>query len=295
MSATAAGARGRPRRYRSMDQQARTADVWTYLGMIAVLLFFGIPLLWLLSLSFRNTKEILTTSINPVPHHPTIDNYREVLRSAQFPRFLLNSAILAGIGACGALAVAAPSGYAFSRMRFHGRRALLLGILSLQMISPLVLAFPLYRYFASLGFLDSLPATGLVYIAVLMPLATWMIKGFFDGIPRDLDDAAMTDGATRWRAFRSVVLPVALPGLTAVFVITALLAWAEFVIPYILLTSPSHLPISVGILNLQGTYATNSTGILAAGSVIAILPAILLFILLQRFIVGAFVAGALKG
>ena len=128
-----------------------------------------------------------------------------------------------------------------------------------------------------------------------MPLATWMIKGFFDGIPRDLDDAAMTDGATRWRAFRSVVLPVALPGLTAVFVITALLAWAEFVIPYILLTSPSHLPISVGILNLQGTYATNSTGILAAGSVIAILPAILLFILLQRFIVGAFVAGALKG
>jgi multiple sugar transport system permease protein len=278
-----------------MARQARIDDVWTYLGLLVVLLFFGIPLLWMLSLSFRNTTEILVTTINPIPKHPTLDNYNQVLKSAQFPRFLLNSAILSAIGSCGSLAVAAPAAYAFSRMRFRGRRALLIAVLSLQMISPLVLAFPLYRYFASLGLLDSLPATGLVYIAILMPLATWMLKGFFDGIPQDLDDAAMIDGASRWRTFRSVVLPIAMPALTAVFVLTALLSWAEFVVPYILLTSPSHLPISVGILNLQGTYATNATGILAAGSVIAILPAILLFVALQRFIVGAFVAGALKG
>jgi multiple sugar transport system permease protein len=263
--------------------------------MVAVLLFFGLPLLWLVSLSFRNASEILVSTINPVPKNPTLDNYREVLRSAQFPRFLLNSAILSAIGACGAIAVAAPAAYAFSRMRFRGRRMVLVGVLSLQMVSPLVLAFPLYRYFASLGLLNSLPATGLVYIAVLMPLATWMLKGFFDAIPKELDDAALIDGASRRRAFTAVVLPIALPGLTAVFVITALLAWAEFVIPFILLTGPSHLPISVGILNFQGTYATNATGILAAGSVIAVLPAILLFIVLQRFIVGAFIAGALKG
>jgi multiple sugar transport system permease protein len=143
--------------------------------------------------------------------------------------------------------------------------------------------------------LDSLPATGLVYVAVLMPLATWMLKGFFDGIPRELDEAAMIDGASRWSAFIRVVLPVAKSGLTAVFVIMALLAWAEFVIPFILLSGPQHMPISVGILNFQGTYATNSTGILAAGSVLAVLPAILLFVVLQRFIVGAFVQGAVKG
>jgi multiple sugar transport system permease protein len=278
-----------------MAAQARIDDVLTYVGLGLVLLFFGLPLLWVLSLAFRNAQEILVSRINPIPAHPTLDNFNEVLSSAQFPRFLLNSAILSCIGACGALAVAAPAAYAFSRMRFHGRKALLFGVLALQMISPLVLAFPLYRYFASLGLLDSLPATGLVYIAVLMPLATWMLKGFFDSIPRELDEAAMIDGASRWRAFVAVVLPVARSGLTAVFVITALLAWAEFVIPFILLSGPSHLPISVGILNFQGTYATNSTGILAAGSVIAVLPAILLFVLLQRFIVGAFVAGALKG
>jgi len=163
------------------------------------------------------------------------------------------------------------------------------------MISPLVLAFPLYRYFASLGMLDSLPATGLVYIAVLMPLVTWMLKGFFDGIPKELDEAAMIDGASRWSAFVKVVLPVARSGLTAVFVIAALLAWAEFVIPFILLSGPSNMPISVGILNFQGTYAANNTGILAAGGILAILPVIVVFVALQRFIVGAFVAGALKG
>jgi multiple sugar transport system permease protein len=278
-----------------VSSRVRREDLATYLGMLAVLLFFGVPLLWIVSLSFRTPEDVLVSTINPVPGTPTLDNYGEVLRSAQFPRFLLNSAVLAAIGSLGALAVAAPSAYAFSRLRFRGRGPLLVAVLSLQMISPLVLAFPLYRYFASLGLLDSIPATGFVYIAILMPLATWMLKGFFDGIPHDLDEAAMIDGASRWRAFRSVVLPVALPALTAVFVLTALLAWAEFVIPFILLTDPSHLPISVGILNFQGNYATNSTGILAAGSVLAVLPAILLFVLLQRFIVGAFVAGALKG
>ena len=292
---SAAAVTGRRRKRRSAAKQARIDDVFTYLGLAVVFVFFGIPLLWVLSLSFRNAKEILVSTINPIPDNPTLSNYSEVLSSAQFPRFLLNSAILSAIGAFGAILVAAPAAYAFSRMRFHGRKLLLIGVLSLQMIAPLVLAFPLYRYFASLGMLNSLPATGLVYIAVLMPLATWMLKGFFDGIPTELDEAAMIDGASRLRAFTLVVLPIAKSAITAIFVITALLAWAEFVIPYILLTGPSHLPISVGILNFQGTYATNATGILAAGSVLAVLPAILLFVVLQRFIVGAFLAGALKG
>ena len=276
-------------------RRARVDDALNYAGLLAVLLFFGIPLLWILSLSLRTEEDILVTTVNPIPPDPTLGNFEEVLRSAQFPRFLLNSAILSAIGSLGAMLVAAPAAYAFSRMVFRGRRALLIGVLALQMISPLVLAFPLYRYFASLGVLDSIPVTGLVYVAILMPLATWMLKGFFDGIPTELDDAAMIDGASRLVAFRRVILPIALPSLSAVFVIAALLAWAEFVVPFILLTDPSNLLSSVGILNFQGNYATNSTGVLAAGSVLAVAPAVLLFAVLQRYIVGAFVAGALKG
>ncbi len=276
-------------------RRARIDDGLNYLGLLAVLLFFGIPLLWILSLSLRTQEDILVTTVNPVPADPTLGNYGEVLSSAQFPRFLFNSALLSLMGSLGAMIVAAPAAYAFSRMVFGGRKGLLIGVLALQMISPLVVAFPLYRYFASLGVLDSRFSVAVVYIAILMPLATWMLKGFFDGIPRDLDDAALLDGASRWGAFTKVILPISKSGITAVFVITALLAWAEFVIPYILLTSPSKLPISVGILNFQGTYAANNTGILAAGGILAILPVIVVFVALQRFIVGAFVAGALKG
>jgi multiple sugar transport system permease protein len=290
-----ATSRTRRRRGRTVEGQARRADVWTYFGLLVVLIFFGAPLLWILSLSLRDQAEVLAATLNPIPSAPTLDNYTTILQSAQFPHFLLNSLLLSLGGAIGAMLVTVPAAYAFSRLDFRGRKGLLLGVLALQMISPLVVAFPLYRYFASLGLLDSMVAVGAVYVAILMPLATWMLKGFFDGIPKDLDDAALLDGASRPVVLWRVVLPIARPGLTAVFVLMAILAWGEFVIPYILLTSPSRLPISVGILNFQGTYATNATGILAAGGVLAILPAVLVFVVLQRFIVGAFLAGALKG
>jgi multiple sugar transport system permease protein len=279
----------------SLTAQRRRDDALTYVGLGVVLLLFGLPLLWILSLSLRDQAEILTMSLNPVPDAPTLANYREVLESAQFPRFLANSLVLAIGSALVVMIVAAPGAYAFSRIDFRGRTALLLFVLALQMISPLVVAFPLYRYFASLGLLNSIPATGLVYVAVLTPLAVWMLKGFFDAIPRELDQAALIDGAGRWRVFVSILLPISRSALAAVFVLTSLLAWGEFVLPYILLTDPSTLPISVGILNFQGTYAENSTGMLAAGGMLALLPAVIVFVLLQRFIVGAFIQGALKG
>lgn len=280
---------------RSVSARHRRDDALTYVGLGVILVLFGLPLLWILSLSLREQAEILTMSLNPVPEAPTLANYGEVLDSAQFPRFLGNSLVLAIGSAFVVMLVAAPAAYAFSRIDFRGRTGLLLFVLALQMISPLVVAFPLYRYFASLGLLNSIPATGLVYVAVLTPLAVWMLKGFLDAIPRELDQAALIDGASRWQVFTVILLPISRSALAAVFVLTSLLAWGEFVLPYILLTDPSTLPISVGILNFQGTYAENSTGILAAGGMLALLPAVLVFVLLQRFIVGAFLQGALKG
>jgi multiple sugar transport system permease protein len=163
------------------------------------------------------------------------------------------------------------------------------------MVSPLVVVIPLYRYFDRLNLLDSYFSTSMVYIAILIPLATWMLKGFFDGIPPALDEAAMVDGCTRFGAFRRVTLPLILPGLTSVFVLTAILAWGEFVVPYVLISDPSRYPISIGILNFQGNYAATSPNILAAGGVLAMLPAIATFVILQRFIVRALTSGAIKG
>jgi multiple sugar transport system permease protein len=271
------------------------ADALTYLVFAFALLFFGGPLLWVLSLSIRTQQEVFITSLRLIPESPTLENYVEVLVSAQFSVFLINSLKLAVAGSLGAMVVAAPAAYAFSRLDFRGKGTLLIGVLALQMISPLVIAIPLYRYFARLNVLDSHLSTAMVYIAILVPLATWMLKGFFDGIPPALDEAAMVDGCTRFGAFRRVVLPLILPGLTSVFVLTAILAWGMFEVPYILLSEPSLLPISVGILNFQGNYASTSPNVLAAGGVLAMLPAIATFVILQRFIVRALTSGAVKG
>jgi multiple sugar transport system permease protein len=280
---------------RSRTAQRRVGDALTYLVFAAALVFFGGPLLWVLSLSIRTQQEVFITSLRVIPESPTLENYVEVLYSAQFSVFLINSLKLSVAGSVGAILVAAPAAYAFSRLDFRGNSALLISLLALQMISELVIAIPLYRYFARLNVLDSHFSTAMVYIAILVPLATWMLKGFFDGIPPALDEAAMVDGCTRFGAFRRIVLPLILPGLTSVFVLTAILAWGQFVVPYILLSEPSLLPISVGILNFQGNYASTSPNVVAAGGVLAMLPAIATFIILQRFIVRALTSGAIKG
>ena len=280
---------------RGRTAQRRIGDALTYLVFAAAVVFFGGPLLWVLSLSIRTRQEVYLTSLRLIPETPTFENYVEVFYSAQFSVFLTNSLKLAVAGSVGAILVAAPAAYAFSRLSFRGNSALLLGVLALQMISPLVIVIPLYRYFARLNVLDSHFSTAMVYIAILVPLATWMLKGFFDGIPPALDEAAMVDGCTRFGAFRKVTLPLILPGLTSVFVLTAILAWAEFIVPYVLLSEPSLLPISVGILNFQGNYASTSPNVVAAGGILAMLPAIATFVILQRFIVRALTSGAIKG
>jgi multiple sugar transport system permease protein len=280
---------------RGRTAQRRIGDALTYLVFAAAVVFFGGPLLWVLSLSIRTRQEVYLTSLRLIPETPTFENYVEVFYSAQFSVFLTNSLKLAVAGSVGAILVAAPAAYAFSRLSFRGNSALLLGVLALQMISPLVIVIPLYRYFARLNVLDSHLSTAMVYIAILVPLATWMLKGFFDGIPPALDEAAMVDGCTRFGAFRKVTLPLILPGLTSVFVLTAILAWAEFIVPYVLLSEPSLLPISVGILNFQGNYASTSPNVVAAGGILAMLPAIATFVILQRFIVRALTSGAIKG
>ena len=279
---------------RSRTAQRRVGDALAYLVFAAALVFFGGQLLWVLSLSIRTQQEVFITSLRVIPESPTLENYVEVLYSAQFSVFLINSLKLSVAGSVGAILVAAPAAYAFSRLDFRGNSTLLISLLALQMISELVIAIPLYRYFARLNVLDSHLSTAMVYIAILVPLATWMLKGFFDGIPPALDEAAMVDGCTRFGAFRRIVLPLILPGLTSVFVLTAILAWGQFVVPYILLSEPSLLPISVGILNFQGNYASTSPNVVAAGGGLAMLPAIAPFVILQRFIVRALTAGALK-
>src|SRR4249919_3518249 len=279
----------------TVSRRALIADVATYFAYVVIFLFFAGPLLWLLSLAMRNAAEVYVSNLRIVPREPTLENFVNVFGNRLFPVYLWNGLKLAVAGAFGALLFATPAAYALSRFRFRRRNLVMIGLLAFQMISPLVIMVPLYRYMDRLALTDSHAGAALVYIAIAAPLFTWMLKGFLDGIPQSLEDAAMVDGCTRFGAFLRVVLPLSLPGLTSAFVLNAILGWSQFIIPFILLSKPSLLPISVGIFNFQGTYSTTSTQILAAASVLSIVPAVIVFLALQRFIIGALMAGAVKG
>lgn len=278
-----------------MSTRQRLGDVGTYLAYLVICLFFAGPLLWLISLSIRTAAEVYVSDLRLWPSNPTLANYSSVLANPLFPRYLWNGLLLSVAGAFGAMLFAMPAAYALSRFAFPRRRLVMIAILAFQMISPLVIMVPLYRYMDSIGLTDSHFGAIMLYIAVAAPLFTWMLKGFIDGIPKSLEDAAMIDGCTRFGAFIRVIVPLSLPGLTSAFVLNAILGWSQFIIPFILLSKPALQPIAVGIFNFQGTYSTTSTQILAAASVLSIVPAVITFLVLQRFIIGALTAGAVKG
>ena len=278
-----------------LSRRVLLADIGIYVAYAVIFLFFAGPLLWLLSLSLRNSSEIFVSDLRLLPANPTLENFTSVLQHPLFPGYLWNGLKLSVAGALGAMLFATPAAYALSRFRFRNRNLMMIGLLAFQMISPLVIMVPLYRYMDEVGLIDSQFGAALIYIAISAPLFTWMLKGFLDGIPQSLEDAAMIDGCTRWGAFMRVILPLSLPGLTSAFVLNAILGWSQFIVPFILLSKPSLLPIAVGIFNFQGMYSQTSTQTLAAASVLSIIPAIIVFLLLQRLIVGALTAGAVKG
>lgn len=265
-----------------------------YIALALILLFFAIPLLWLLSLSVRTPAEIFVAEVRIVPRSPTLQNFVQILSNPQFLGYLWNSVKLSVVGAAGACAVAAPASYAFSRFQFRGKSQLLFALLAFQMLSPLVIMVPLYRYMQALGLAETHLGAAFVYIAASAPIATWMLKGFFDAIPKELEEAAMIDGCGRPQAFLRILLPIALPGLTSTFVLTAMLGWSQFVVPFILLSQPEMLPISVGIFNFLGSYTGSATQLVAAASILSLLPAIAVFLIFQNFVMDDLMAGALK-
>lgn len=275
--------------------RSRRAVPWHLLLVNAlVIAFFVFPLLWVISLSLKTLREAYAFPPALVPENPTIANYIGVWKTTPVTRYLLNSVKIVLFTVAGSLLISIPAAYAFSRFRFRGKQTTLFGILAFRMVSPLVILIPLYRYFAALRLLDTHIGVIAVYIATQVPLAVWVLKGFFDTIPTDLDDAALIDGCTRLQALRRVIMPVSLPGIATAVIFDAIFAWSQFLIPFVLLTDSSLFPISVGILHFQSTAEAITIHLLAAASIIAILPAVLIFVVLQRYIVSALTAGAVK-
>lgn len=265
-----------------------------FLAYVAITFFFAFPLLWVISLSMKPLREAYSFPPYLTPRGPTLANYVAVWTTTPIVRYFYNSVKIVLLTVVGSLIVSVPPAYALSRFGFRGKQAALFGLLTVRMISPLVILIPLYRYYAAINLLDTHAGVIAVYIATQTPVATWVLKGFLDTIPADLDNAALIDGCSRLQALVRVILPVSLPGLAAAAIFDAVFGWSQFLIPFVLLTDSKLFPLSVGILNYQSTAESITIHLLAAASIIAIVPVTVMFIVLQRPIVAALTAGAVK-
>lgn len=273
----------------------RMTNALLYAGFVVVTLFFLFPIFWVFSMSLKSVPELFATPPIWFSTDPQFGNYAYVLSNLPIARYLLNSAIIVLITVAITLFVAVLAAYGFSRYSFRFKKPLLMAVLVFQMVSAVVIAIPLYRFFVGLGLLNNYASLTLVYAAAVLPFTTWFLKGYFDTIPRELDDAAVVDGCTRLQVLWRVLLPVCAPGIASAAIIAAVLSWSQFVVPFILLDDRTLYPISVGLVNLQSNTDAITLHYLSAASIIAIAPVLIIFVLLQRYIVGALTSGAVKG
>ncbi|ACL70252.1 carbohydrate ABC transporter permease [Halothermothrix orenii] len=270
-------------------------NILIWVAYILVSLFFMFPVLWVISLSFKTTAEVFAYPPNLIPKNITINNFIEVLKNTSMFQYILNSFKLVLFTVVGTLLVAIPAGYSFSRFTFKNKNKLLFAILVFQMVSPIIIGIPLYRYYSSLGLLNSYFGLIMAYIAIQVPFATFLLKGGFDNIPQEIDEAAKIDGATRIQLLTKIIVPVSLPSIASAIIFISINSWAQFLLPYLLLNKDKFYPVSVGILMAQGTFQQISTHLIEAASVLSLIPAIILVLFLQKFILKALTSGAVKG
>ncbi len=252
------------------------------------------PIYWLVKIAVTPDMLIYSEGTRLWPSAWTMGNFSRVIWQSDFMRFFANS-LLVSLGTAAITTVfAAAAGYAFSRFDFAGKKLVIAVMLLTQMFPLLMIIAPIYKMIAAMGLLNSLMSLIIVYTAFNLPFATFLMQSFFDGIPKDLEEAAMIDGCTRFQALRRVILPLTLPGLGATlgFIFTA--AWSEVMFALMLIKSNDQMTFPVGLLNFVSKFSVDWGQMMAAG-VLALIPSCLFFIFIQRYLVQGLTSGAVKG
>src|SRR3984893_9508535 len=279
---------------RSRRQTQRLYDVLAYVVLLGAFAFAVFPILWTLLTSLKPNADIVTAEIQYLPLRPTLQNYVTLWGQAGFPVMFVNSTIVTALTVLVCLAVGITGAYSLSRYRFRGRGQILLFYLVIRMFPAVLLLLPIFIALRILGLYYTHMGLALAYTAFLSPVAIWMLKGFFDSIPPELEDAARIDGCTRAGAIVRGVLPLARPGVPATAVLVAISAWNEFLFALMLTTSQGIRTWPVGLQLMVGEYQL-PWGLLTAGGIISIAPILLFFALVQRALVRGLTLGAVKG
>ena len=259
---------------------------------VAVLMLF--PIYWMVATAFKPGRDILALTPKWFPSPFTLQNFRDAIARPFFLEDVRNSVIIVAVMLALALAIAFLAAVGTARFGFKGRTAFLVMIIGVQMVPLNALIIPLYLMLDSVGQVDALPGVIAVYLAAVLPFMVWTLRGFVANIPVELEESAMIDGCTRVGAFFRITFPLVGPGLVATAIFGFIQAWNEYIIAYVLLSSPTNQTLTVWLASFTTNHGPE-WGPLMAGATLTGLPVVAFFLVLQRYLAGGLTAGAVKG
>lgn len=265
-----------------------------YIILAVMLAISLIPFLVTLVTSLKDVSEVYTSPPTWIPVEPTFKNYREVFERYPMGRYFLNSFIIAIGATLLNAAFSIPAAYATARLRFRGKKFFMYLLLMVQMFSPIIIIIALFRQMSTFGLLNSYLGLILVNAVFTLTFSIWMLSAYFLKIPFELEESAMIDGCNRFQAIVKILIPLAMPGLTATMIYTFINAWNEFVFALTFTTTPEMRPLTVGLYSFVGRWSIQWQYITTA-SILGIVPIVLLFMLVEKQLMSGLMGGAIKG
>lgn len=268
--------------------------VLLFIVLLCVTIATLYPILTVVTISLRPGNRLLSTSLDIIPDGATLESYVSLFRDQPFLRWLFNSTFVALCVTIFATALASTAGYAFSRFKFPGHRAGLTLLLITQMFPATMLLLPMFLMLAKLKLMNSYLGLIAIYSATALPFTIWQMKGYYDTIPRELEEAALLDGASRVRTFYSIILPLAAPALVITALFSFLTAWSEYIVAAQVLLTEELFTLPLGLKQFQASMTTE-WGLYAAGSIVVSIPVVALFLYLSKWLVSGLTLGSVKG
>jgi multiple sugar transport system permease protein len=276
----------------SSRNSLKSIALYVVLAICTIIALF--PVAWMLSTSLKTETETFTIPPTWIPRSPTLQAYISMWQTKNFARYFLNTAVVSVAATLLSLALAVPASYGFARFKFKGAKQMMTFVLITQMLPPVVLVVPYFTLMRKIGILGSHACLVLAYASFSIPFSTWMLRGFFTGIPKEIDEAAMVDGCSRLEAMIKVIIPCAMPGIGATSLFTFLLAWNHYLFSLALSINENMYTISVGLGAMMGEFRIAWNEMMAA-ALIATIPTIIVYSFLQQYFVQGLTGGAVKG
>ncbi|MBM3586899.1 MAG: carbohydrate ABC transporter permease [Alphaproteobacteria bacterium] len=299
MSATVATNRDMPSFYGkagSLRSERRWALIWAYISLIFSAIILLTPPVYMLITSLKTSGEIADQKGNPwIVRNPTLENYWELITNSLFQGFFINSVIVTLVVVALTMVISIMAAFALARMRFWGSQVLATGVFLTYLVPDTLLFIPLYQIVGGLGLLNSIWGLVLVYPTLTVPFCTWIMIGYFASIPKELDEAALIDGATWPQMLLKIFVPVALPGIIAATIFAFTVSWAAFVYPTAFITTPDQMPLTIGVVSQLVRGDVFIWGQITAGALLAALPPVIVYAFLMDYYIAGLTAGATKG